>query len=469
MLIEQAFYGSAQTSRGAGYQWLARSRGFAESTAAELLEWAPSHDSLCQDCTESTSLIPLKDKSFAIGITTLDEQEYSQRGGRATRTHFLIVDAKILAKFANNPFALVNAVTAQGVNAKDIAENSELPQVRLCGRAAMVDHALTNYLISTYSTAWIRVMLGGAIAGGPVYFAGLDRPAKALAGLLNFMPPAVRNQISFTTGLKDSPRRPFQLGVVSKDPVEKRRVARLRGATMIDLTLAHPPAPSRGDGWGWFVASAIDAGATSYLFAEVALERPNLTLAALNVLGQKLHDSIGTRSHSAVAEDALARPSHEAAPSRPAASQWSIRKDTPPPSRDAERKSSGLGLAGKSGSNNSLPATSRFDHLTGLPSDTSPADILIPKCPTLREKLESLDDLVFEAIAGKQAATEQLRNAWPGAVKLLPRELLVETREHYIRHALDAWKACVDGDRIRNPELATNAVEVIEFFLNESL
>jgi hypothetical protein len=77
------------------------------------------------------------------------------------------------------------------------------------------------------------------------------------------------------------------------------------------------------------------------------------------------------------------------------------------------------------------------------------------------EKLERLDDLVFDSIAGKAAALEQLKELWPQLCEELEDPLLAESREHYLRHALSAWGQHGKPDGVRDPNAAVQLLEVL--------
>ena len=77
------------------------------------------------------------------------------------------------------------------------------------------------------------------------------------------------------------------------------------------------------------------------------------------------------------------------------------------------------------------------------------------------ERLEHLDDLVYEAIGGRTSAMEDLRVAWPKVLEELGEDLLNESREQYLRYALSVWEECVDTDSIRNPARAIQALDVL--------
>ncbi len=81
--------------------------------------------------------------------------------------------------------------------------------------------------------------------------------------------------------------------------------------------------------------------------------------------------------------------------------------------------------------------------------------------PVLLEKLERLDDLVFDAIAGREGALEQLTQYWPKVRAELCEPLLAESREQYVRHALSIWQTCLTPEGLRDPTRAISALDVL--------
>ena len=105
-----------------------------------------------------------------------------------------------------------------------------------------------------------------------------------------------------------------------------------------------------------------------------------------------------------------------------------------------------------------------------VPHDTvnqDPSWVLGQQCPAAIELLESFDDLVFEAIAGKTAAVAGLRSLWPEVLRRVGPRLVEESRAQYVQHALTAWRHCVEGDEPRNPRLAILLLDVIDLLLAE--
>jgi hypothetical protein len=77
----------------------------------------------------------------------------------------------------------------------------------------------------------------------------------------------------------------------------------------------------------------------------------------------------------------------------------------------------------------------------------------------VHELLELLDDAMFEAIAGGDGITAASQ-LWERAVTALPRELLDESREQYLRVAIEAARRDLNGEG-RDPLRAIGALEVL--------
>jgi hypothetical protein len=74
--------------------------------------------------------------------------------------------------------------------------------------------------------------------------------------------------------------------------------------------------------------------------------------------------------------------------------------------------------------------------------------------------LEALDDAMFAAIAGNAASLGAARDLWTAAVKSLAAELVDESREQYLRYAVEMTQSA-DGDENRDPTKAVAATEII--------
>ena len=83
------------------------------------------------------------------------------------------------------------------------------------------------------------------------------------------------------------------------------------------------------------------------------------------------------------------------------------------------------------------------------------------------EKLEALDDAVFDAINGSAPALECLKLLWPATLAGLGETLVADSREQYLRYALSIWEQCVDAQGLRDPLRALRALEVLCVLFDE--
>ncbi len=91
-----------------------------------------------------------------------------------------------------------------------------------------------------------------------------------------------------------------------------------------------------------------------------------------------------------------------------------------------------------------------------------PSKDLDPTDPAVLEKLERLDDLVFDAISGSREALEELAGFWPQVRDEWGDDPLVaESREQYLRYALESWDKVIQRTGQRNPSIAVQALEVL--------
>lgn len=149
MNIEQAVFTSAATSAGDGYRLVANSPGVTAEDAHELTVWGPSHHSLCDHSPTAISINfqRLQSGNYCISRTANAGSEYSRRQGPRVYTQFLVVNADTFARFANNPFALIRAATAQGRMQPLEQVPRKLEPLRLAGKSVAVDHSVVSELL----------------------------------------------------------------------------------------------------------------------------------------------------------------------------------------------------------------------------------------------------------------------------------------------------------------------------------
>jgi len=98
-----------------------------------------------------------------------------------------------------------------------------------------------------------------------------------------------------------------------------------------------------------------------------------------------------------------------------------------------------------------------------------PSTILDPDSPEVLEKLEELDDLVYEALGGNAEAVPLLQLAWPKTLANLGEPLLAESREQYLRYVVSIWEECADVGGVRDPSRAIQALDVLSVLFGDSI
>lgn len=237
MRLEQAIFTSVKRTRLDGYQLAAASRGIEPALAKELTLWGPAHDSLWDTRHDSRSINfhPLTSGDYCLSCTRLAGAEYSGRGGGRVYTQMFVLSREVFSRFANDPFLVLRALAASGrLIVHDLVPET-LPSVPLLGRCDQPEATLLSQILDEVGSS-IFDELAGAVATAPTVAVLTNGHVERLfQAVLHSLTPAERLTISFTTGLKDSPRRPFKLFVLPNDPSHVRQSQRLNGARVIDL------------------------------------------------------------------------------------------------------------------------------------------------------------------------------------------------------------------------------------------
>lgn len=109
--------------------------------------------------------------------------------------------------------------------------------------------------------------------------------------------------------------------------------------------------------------------------------------------------------------------------------------------------------AAHAGKNNATSAT-------GLAVENLPSKQLHSESAYVCALLEELDDVIFAAVRGSEPALEQARTLWPRVVEAIGWELVEESREQYLRFAIDVRQR-FEFEEPSKPEHAIAALEII--------
>ena len=458
--IEQAIYASRRTDHATGYHLVVASEGVTDDDAHALSVWGPSHDSLVEasDEAESINFHPLPSGSYCISRTRRTGTEYSGRGDEVY-THCLVVPVEVLARFSNNPFALVRAVIADG--RIEIREHTPrcLPGFALRGKASPVDRHLLEELVSELGREKMSSLIDESLQYDPLAIVTTRDARRLMEGLLNCLPLGHRPSFSFATGLKPSPRRPFRVQCLPKELKNLRQVLRHFESAVSDM--ASPQKPAGDGGWGHVVTSAIVEKRCYMLSEELRRSCDKHAEAHLQELTarlrQRLNETGDTRSDDQQENSFRKRRQGVSRVERCRSDSRRTRKRLEP-SRPMLR-----------GDAPHIASTTRAEPAASVDEDiyADPAQQLGQDRPELIEQLELLDDTVFEAIAGKPSALERLKTLWPQTLSALGMRNLEESREQYLRHARAVWDECAISDGVRNSEQSLAALSVISLLLDD--
>ena len=101
-----------------------------------------------------------------------------------------------------------------------------------------------------------------------------------------------------------------------------------------------------------------------------------------------------------------------------------------------------------------------------IPADRLPSYLLHPDSDEVRGLLEELDDAIFGAIQGSDEALDQAKSLWPRAIAEIDWQLVDESREQYLRFAVETSKTCALSDQ-HSPENAIAVLEIISLLTKD--
>ncbi|HEX5105734.1 MAG TPA: hypothetical protein VFV87_18065 [Pirellulaceae bacterium] len=242
MRLEQAIFTSLRSQRLDGYQLAAHSSGISEEIAKELATWGPAHDSLWSHERDAASVNfhRLAGGLFCISQTSLAGAEYSGRGGGRVYTQMLVVPREALARFADDPFQILQAVAASGRLLVHEQVPDSLPTIPLLGRGRELGRDAMQPLIDVIGAETLAELTEVATSNWAATVITNVPVPRLFQVLLHQLAPDERLEVSFTTGLRPSSRRPFKLSIVPDDPALARQSQRMSGGRIIEARADDP-------------------------------------------------------------------------------------------------------------------------------------------------------------------------------------------------------------------------------------
>ena len=237
MRLEQAIFTSIRGPRLDGYQLAARSAGIDDQIAKELTVWGPAHDSLwaTEPGAKSVNFHRLADGRYCLSQTSLAGAEYSGRGGGRVYTQMLVVPREAIVGFLGDPFQILQAVSASGRMLVHEHIPDSLPTIPLLGRGAELSSDVSQPVINVIGAETVAE-LTEVVTSSVSLSVVTNLPAPRLFQVvLHQLSLNERLDISFTTGLRPSSRRPFKLSIAPSDPALARQSQRIGGGRIIEV------------------------------------------------------------------------------------------------------------------------------------------------------------------------------------------------------------------------------------------
>jgi hypothetical protein len=257
MHLDHAVFTSLRTSRLDGYQLADATAGVTSSEARELSQWGPAHDSLMESAmiAGSVNFHALSSGRHCISRTIAAEAEYSGRGGARIETQCYLASAEDYYRFSNNPFRVLEAATAIG-GWQPHSTSAKPTPLRFAGRAAPVDRTLIAELIRDPGPAALCTLLDAVLKHEAIGVVWKGSLARAFAGLVNLLPVSARPDLTFSTGLRYSARRPYRLIGLPEDITARRRVEKAANLKVIDWN-EPPKSTTKLGGWASVVRESL--------------------------------------------------------------------------------------------------------------------------------------------------------------------------------------------------------------------
>jgi hypothetical protein len=237
MRLEQAIFTSVRGARLDGYQLAACSPGVNGQIAKDLTAWGPAHDSLwvTEPGAKSINFHSLSEGLFCISQTSLAGAEYSGRGGGRVYTQMLVVPREALVAFAGDPFQILQAITASGRMLVHETVPDSLPTIPLLGRGSEPGRNASADLICAIGSETLAELTEVLTSNWSLTVVTNLPIPRLIQTVLHQLSLEERLDVSFSTALRPSSRRPFKLCFSPNDPAQARQSQRISGGRIIEV------------------------------------------------------------------------------------------------------------------------------------------------------------------------------------------------------------------------------------------
>lgn len=239
---DQAIFTSVRTPMGEGYRIIAASRGLRPDEKQAITRSSPSHDALCQSGDEpadqgndvvAASFYTLPRERLCVALSCTAGAEHTGRGGHRVYTHCVVFDRENFPSCGYNPFVVLRAMVEAGLSVPQLKPPPVLPELNLtiqplqseAGRPLQT-RTIKAALGGSLPPAWGRAILNSLLLDRSVIVNVPDGWMPITEALLMGVPGPMRQDLSFSAGLRFSVGRSHRLSLSHDEPgVVKSRIA----------------------------------------------------------------------------------------------------------------------------------------------------------------------------------------------------------------------------------------------------
>lgn len=264
VLAEQAVFTSIRSPSGRGYRIVAASPGISPDEKREIVQRAPSHQSICDTSPHGCGLASFTMQSGrrCVFLSQNAGVEHSARGDYRVHTHVLLFDPHVYRSLHCDPLAIASAARAALGNAW---LSDQPPPALTCltldvNAASVACSEFAGWSPAPAEVEGLLTVLSCLLCGRRVLVQGPPNLQRLLAWLWSGVPAGMRDALSLSCGLRFSPSRSFPLVLLEGRGSPGRRSGVDPDFVVVEWPSAAGPESSEFDRWLSFVRRRLAAG-----------------------------------------------------------------------------------------------------------------------------------------------------------------------------------------------------------------
>lgn len=284
--VEQAIFTAVRNARGAGYRIVAASPGLDADDQREIVQRAPSHESLCDAGPDACGLaaFPLRSGRLCLFLVQHAGREKTSRGGLRVYTRIFVLGPAAYTGLGADPLRLAALLP-------DAGEIPAQPPSRLSALQLDAGVAPRATAPPPPLRPGVLTLATAVLAPQSVLVTEAPDPVAILRGLWDCLPLARRQTCSVSYGLRFAPSRRFDVMLAHRPDARGLHFAAEQGCHVYPWHAASPATQSAYAPWLDFVARRWATGDARAVRSLADRAAAPLTAETLNAATQ-WHDAI---------------------------------------------------------------------------------------------------------------------------------------------------------------------------------